>query len=102
MISQCSPEGWSIIAATKKARWRARVTKLEAQLVLIDATYDKLATKPYDQYRFDTGEGSQHVRNKSLAEIAKEQTRLQAEIDRLNNLICGSGITRISVNRRGC
>ena len=92
----------SCTLSTKRARWRSRLAKLEAQLVLIDTTYDELATKPYDQYRFDTGEGSQHVRNKSLAELAKEQTRLQAEIDRLNNLICGSGITRISVNRRGC
>lgn len=84
---------------SKITRWRARIVKYEAELLVIDAFL--LGTTDIQEYRFDAGEGSQRVQYKSLDDLAKRQRYLEATIDSLERKICGGGFVRMSIERRG-
>lgn len=89
----------SATISQKRAKWQATVTKLEAQL---DKLNDAIlaATTEYEQYKLETGEGSQSVKYRDLGKLIENQTILQKQIDWYNTKICGGGIRRFSQQRR--
>lgn len=85
--------------AAERARIRALIATKEAQLNLLNATYNETATKEIHSYRFDSGEGSQQATRRKLNEISGEITKLEAEIRRLyRRLECG-GLKKFVLRR---
>ncbi len=87
------------LTSARIARIEARITAKEAALALADTAY-QAALVEVEEYRFDSGEGSQKVRNRQLAEFQKNINILEREIEHLYRKLQGFGITTVSLRRR--
>lgn len=90
----------SCTKSSKIAGWKKLLAKYEAQMVIMDAKVLKAMTE-IQSYKFDSNEGSQQVKYRDLEEMQKAQRYLQAQIDYYQTKICGQGLTRIGMQRRG-
>ncbi|MCK5504572.1 MAG: hypothetical protein KAJ10_05390 [Thermodesulfovibrionia bacterium] len=88
----------SYITPTKKARVEARISAKEAQLAKLDTAYEAASTE-IEEYRFDSGDGSQRSKYRSLEKIGKEIERLEREIERLYQTLNGTGIVNLNLRR---
>lgn len=77
-----------------------RLAKKEAQLEKAYIAYDKLIENNNESYRFDSGEGSQSTKKRSLSDLSAEISRLESEIDGICRKLKGYGLTTIKLNRR--
>jgi coenzyme F420-reducing hydrogenase delta subunit len=78
-------------------RIQARITILEAQQVAVDAAI--VAGNEIGEYRFDSGEGSQRVRYKSLKELLETNYNLDRLIEHLYRKLQGTGIVNLNLRR---
>jgi len=62
--------------------------------------YDKLLAQDTLEYRFETNEGAQRVERRKLANILKNISVLEAEIDHLYGRLCGTGIVKMNMRRK--
>jgi coenzyme F420-reducing hydrogenase delta subunit len=78
-------------------RIQARITALEAQQTAIDAAI--AAGDEIGEYRFDSGEGSQRVRYKSITSLMKASYNLDRLIEHLYRKIQGTGLVNMNLRR---
>ena len=78
-------------------RIQARITALETQQTAIDAAI--AAGDEIGEYRFDSGEGSQRVRYKSIDSLMKSSYNLDRLIEHLYRKLQGTGIVNMNLRR---
>lgn len=82
----------------------ARKERLQSRLASKETYLDQLYTArdnfdEVESYSFDSGEGRQQTKFRSISEVAKEITKVEAEIDRLYREIEGTNIVSVNVRR---
>lgn len=82
-------------------RIQASITAKESQLALARTAYERLLTDgDTESYLFDSREGKQATTLRSPSVLAKEITRLEAEIDRLYRRASGTGLVNMNLRRK--
>lgn len=83
----------------KRTRILARIAVWESQLTSAYTTLDNLLQNDVEEYRFDSTEGSQRVRNRSISQLERVIEKLERLIEywyrRLNN----QGLVSIALRR---
>ena len=90
----------SCLTASTIASIQARITTLQARLVIADEAYDA-ALVEIEEYRFDSGVGSQRVRYRKLGELQKAIDSIDARINSLQRRLTGKGISNMALRRKG-
>ena len=90
----------SYLSAAEIARIRALIATKEAQLSLANATYEKLLAQDTEEYRLNTGEGSQWATKRKIAALSDEITKLESAIDQLNRKLRAGGIVSVVLRRQ--
>lgn len=77
--------------AEERARIREKIAQKESLLSKLYDTYDLLSGEDVESYRFDSGEGSQQTKRRTLKEVYEQIETIENEIRRLyRRLECGS------------
>lgn len=87
----------TFIPQTRIDRIQARITALEAQQTAIDAAI--VAGDEIGEYRFDSGEGSQRVRYRSLDSLMTISDNLDRKIEHLYGKLQGTGVINLNLRR---
>ena len=85
------------ITQARKTRLQDRITKKEtylASLYSLQENFDSV-----ESYRFDSGEGSQQTKFRSLSEVTREIQKLETQIDRLYRELQGHNIVNVNLRR---
>ena len=88
------------ITSTRKARIQARITAKETyrdSLYNLQANFDDGGD--VESYRFDSGEGSQQTKFRSLSEVDMAIRRVESTIERLYRLLEGTAIINVTLRR---
>ena len=84
---------------SQRSKLKAKLVKLEAALLIAEETYTKLLATDHESYKFDSGDGSQQVKRRSLSELKDQIDELEAEICSIESRLRGSGVVSISLRR---
>jgi len=87
--------------STERSTLIERRTEYETMLETVKATYTAELENPVEEYRFDSGEGSQRAKRRKLSELKEQIEWLEGEIDLINRRLKGSGIVTLNVRRKG-
>ena len=90
----------SCLTSSQIANIKAKITKLQERLTIAENAYDAALTE-IQEYRFDSGVGSQRVKYRQLDELQKAITSIEARIDSLTRRLSGKGISSMSLRRKG-
>lgn len=83
------------------ARINAQITAKERQLALANTAYEAaLGDANVKFYAFDSGEGKQSATRRDPAQIRKEITNLERELERLYARRDGRGIVSMNLRRQ--
>ncbi len=85
------------ITQARKTRLQNRITKKEAYLTslyTLQENFDEV-----ESYRFDSGEGSQQTKFRSLSEVDQAIRRTESQIDRLYRVLLGHSIINVNLRR---
>ena len=86
------------ISAERKARLTAQLIRKETQL---DNLYTAMGE--FDgvaSYKFDSGEGLQQTKYRTIGEIQDIIDRIEAQIDRIQRILYGTGLVNITLRRK--
>ena len=86
--------------STERSTLIARRTEYEEMLEVVKATYLSELAVPTEEYRFNSGEGSQQARRRKLNDLKEQIEWLEGEIDLINRRLKGSGIVTLNVRRK--
>ena len=89
----------SCLTAGKIAEIQAQIVKLKAQLTVAQTALTS-ALVEIEEYRFDSGVGSQRVRYRDPNKIQKTISHLEAQIDNLERRLTGKGISALNLRRK--
>lgn len=89
----------SCLTAATIASLQDRITTLQTRLAIADLAYDAALTE-IEEYRFDSGVGSQRVRYRKLEELQKAIDSIDARINSLQRRLTGKGISNMSLRRK--
>jgi anaerobic ribonucleoside-triphosphate reductase len=91
----------SYLSESERARLTARIAQKTAQLVIANATYEKLLAQDTQEYRFNSGEAAQSAVKRRIGELADQIDNLEAQIDRDNaRLNSAAGLTTLVLRRQ--
>lgn len=91
----------SCLSSTRRAELIAQLNKKLAQLENLNAAYDDMIESgSIKSYRFDSGEGSQRVEYRSLDDVQKSISHLEAQIERLRTKLRGGGLSNLNLRRK--
>ena len=88
----------SCLSSTRRAELIARLVKKRAQLVLVEEALDAAIGGP-EAYKFDTNEGSQWLKDRTLKELNDLSDTLEAQIDWITRRLNGTGIVNMNLRR---
>jgi endonuclease IV len=88
-----------VLNSTTRANLLARKAKLETQISNLNDTFDSLSQQQIREYNFNSGEGSQQAKRRSLKDIQDALDRAQAELDAICRRLAGKGLTSIRSRR---
>ena len=89
----------SCLTAATIASLQDRITTLQTRLAIADLAYDAALTE-IEEYRFDSGVGSQRVRYRKLEELQKAIDSIDSRINSLQRRLTGKGISNMSLRRK--
>lgn len=91
------------LSSTTIASLEAQLAAKQAQLTLANAALSKaLANGDVESYKFDSGEGSQSTKLRSLSQLQSAIEKLEADISTIERKLNGGGIVSMRVRRWGC
>ncbi len=87
------------LSATQRTELETRKARLVTQLASLNDALENASTE-VDQYRFDSGEGSQQMKYRGLDEIQAAIDRTETKIRWIDERLAGAGLVNISLVRR--
>jgi uncharacterized membrane protein len=85
----------------RRRRLLAKKTKLEDQIDLLETAYESaIQNAEVESYKFDSGEGSQQTKRRSLEEISKELEKLERSLSWVLNELAGIGVMNVQLRRK--
>lgn len=88
-------------SSSLRARYLARLQSIETKLEYLDEAYDAaVQNSEVEEYRFNSGEGSQQTKRRKPEEIRKEIEALEASYDRYYRKLTGGGLTNLNLRRK--
>lgn len=94
----------SCLSSIVRAEKEAQVTKYEALLLKVEASYAatlEAGGTGLESYRFDSAEGSQQAKLLDPSKLEDQMTFLQSRINRLKSELRGTGIHTNNLRRWG-
>lgn len=88
------------LSSTTRTRIIAQIDKLEAQLVTLETTIDNSLESGIENYSFDSGEGKQATKYRSLDSLFKARDNLEAKLEKLYRRLNGGNIVNMNLRRR--
>ena len=86
-----------------RAKIIERIETKEAQLDTLNETYQEaLETGKLEEFRFDSGEGSQRVMYRSIKELTDVIANLEAQINLLYRELNGGSMVVMNLRRKHC
>jgi hypothetical protein len=89
----------SCLSETRRARLQTKLTKYEAWLDAIDNAQEN-GVFHIELYNIDTGEGRQQIKYRSMSQMLDEREKIQAVVDRLYNILEGTGLVNMNLRRK--
>lgn len=89
----------SCLTTERRADLQEKLTKKEAQLTVLYAAFENF--DGVREYRFDSGEGMQQTKYRSLPEIQKTIDIIESQIERIKRQLNGTGLNNIVLRRKG-
>lgn len=87
--------------AAKRARIIAEIETKESQLDELNTAYlAAIKNSEVEEYAFNSGEGSQRTKRRSIKEIRQEIEYLESSIDRLYRRLNGTTLINMSLRRK--
>lgn len=91
----------SCLTASTRSRLLARKTTLETLITAAEAALTSaLETGDVESYTFDSGEGSQRTKYRSLEDIQKNLDWLYSRLDFITRRLNGTGIVNLNLRRK--
>jgi len=87
------------ITPSTRIRIEARIAAKETALAALDIAFIAASTE-IEEYRFDSGEGSQRAKYRNLNEIKTNIDGLESEIEALYRRLAGKGVVNITLRRK--
>ena len=88
------------LSAATIAEIEAEIAQCDAYLVALDVAYlSAVGNAEIEEYRFDSGDGSQKAIRRKPSEIREEMSAIQAKRDRLVRKLSGSGSVNMRLRR---
>ena len=88
------------LSAATIAEIEAEIAQYDAYLVALDVAYlSAVGNAEIEEYRFDSGDGSQKAIRRKPSEIREEMSAIQAKKDRLARKLSGSGSVNMRLRR---
>lgn len=89
------------ISSAQRARLTADLAQVEAQLVIANASYTKaLEAMDVEEYRFNSGEGSQMARQQDIKKLDAVIESLEARRDKIIRKLEGRGLVNLNMRRK--
>lgn len=82
-----------------------QISKKQAELAILEANLDAINAAitngilHIESYTLDTGEARQTVKYKSLSELLKSRDLIQSQVNRLRNILRGTGLMNLNLRR---
>ena len=89
----------SCLTAAKIAGIQAKIVTLSTALTAAEAAYLAALTE-IEEYRFDSGVGSQRIKYRDLGKLQKAIKHIEAQIDWLQRRLTGKGISALNLRRK--
>lgn len=90
----------AFITTAQKTALKAQLLTYQNMLATAQAELAIAYTKP-DDYKFDSGEGSQRVKSRPLQDIEKSIRFLEGRIGSISKRLNGTGIVTLQTKRYG-
>lgn len=91
----------SCMPAWKIAEYRIELTRIRNQITLIETSLDSAyENSEIEEYSFNSGEGQQRTKRRSIKELSQELDRLEARKMRLLNKLYGRAIINLNMRRK--
>lgn len=89
------------MSSTQRARLTADLERIEAQLVIAYASFNNaLAAMDVEEYRFNSGEGSQMAKQADIKKLNSVIESLESRRDRIIRKLEGRGIVNLNMRRK--
>lgn len=91
----------SCLSSAARAAIRAEIIELDAMIAIVKAAYiSSLTNSEVEEYRFDSGDGSQRATRRSPKEIKAEWDDLASSRNRLLRKLNGTSNVNMNLRRR--
>jgi DNA repair exonuclease SbcCD ATPase subunit len=91
----------SVLSSSYRARLLERLETKESQLAALYQSFDELVQNNVEEYRFNSGEGNQWARRRTLRSLQDAIEKLESEIENLRRRLQSGGIVNITLRRKG-
>lgn len=88
------------LTSTTRDRIISRINTLEAQATTLETTITTQLENGIENYSFDSGEGKQSTKYRSLESLQKQLEKIESQIEKLYRRLNGLGIINLTMNRR--
>jgi hypothetical protein len=82
-----------------------QISEKQAELAILESSLDAIntaitsGTLYVESYTLDTGEARQTMKYKSLSELLKARELIQSQVNRLRNILRGTGLMNLNLRR---
>jgi len=88
-------------STSKRARIVARINTTTTQIEELETVYlEAIKNAEVEEYKFNSGEGSQQTKRRSPKQIREEIEALESSLDRLYAQLSGAGLVNMNLRRR--
>lgn len=92
----------SCLSSYLRTKYQADLARVQAQLAEIDTAVTSAMTNgEVEEYRFNSGEGQQMTRRRSLKELLDVQEKLEAKEAKILRKLNGRGLVNMTMRRKG-
>lgn len=87
-------------ASIRNARLLRKLAHIQAALDALYSQYESLAATQNESYEFDSGDGKQKTKRRSMTDVLNDIQRLEAEEASVINDLYNMGLVSVKVRRK--